>query len=198
MIPRKSSETLVQSALELIFNCKNKNIIDSINNGECHSDDDDVYYDDDKVINNNDIENKNDSSDNTHISEINDYPHSFSNDIKINSVHENKATYPLGVHGNKATYPYRVLDIGVGSGCLLLSCINSIKLYNENLGSNNNDNRNSNDSNNDNRNGDSNNNNTSNHSNKIPFTGAFIFCVHYLCLIERVYVFYVGHVDESI
>jgi hypothetical protein len=26
---------------------------------------------------------------------------------------------------------------------------------------------------------------------------AFIFCVHYLCLIGRVYVFYVGHVDKS-
>jgi hypothetical protein len=24
---------------------------------------------------------------------------------------------------------------------------------------------------------------------------AFIFCVHYLCLIGRVYVFYVGHID---
>jgi hypothetical protein len=26
---------------------------------------------------------------------------------------------------------------------------------------------------------------------------AFIFCVHYLCLIGRVYVLYVGHVDKS-
>jgi hypothetical protein len=26
---------------------------------------------------------------------------------------------------------------------------------------------------------------------------AFIFCVHYLCLIEQVYVFYIGHVDSS-
>jgi hypothetical protein len=26
---------------------------------------------------------------------------------------------------------------------------------------------------------------------------AFIFCVHYLCLIGRVYVSYVGHVDKS-
>jgi hypothetical protein len=26
---------------------------------------------------------------------------------------------------------------------------------------------------------------------------AFIFCVHYLCLIGRVYMFYVGHVDKS-
>jgi hypothetical protein len=26
---------------------------------------------------------------------------------------------------------------------------------------------------------------------------AFIFCVHYLCLIRLVYVFYVGHVDKS-
>jgi hypothetical protein len=26
---------------------------------------------------------------------------------------------------------------------------------------------------------------------------AFIFCVHYLCLIGRVYVFYVGHVDKN-
>jgi hypothetical protein len=25
----------------------------------------------------------------------------------------------------------------------------------------------------------------------------FIFCVYYLCLIGRVYVFYVGHVDKS-
>jgi hypothetical protein len=25
----------------------------------------------------------------------------------------------------------------------------------------------------------------------------FIFCVHYLCLIGRVYMFYVGHVDKS-
>jgi hypothetical protein len=25
----------------------------------------------------------------------------------------------------------------------------------------------------------------------------FIFCVHYLCLIGRVYVFYVGHLDKS-
>jgi hypothetical protein len=25
---------------------------------------------------------------------------------------------------------------------------------------------------------------------------AFVFCVHYLCLIERVYVFYVGYVDK--
>jgi hypothetical protein len=24
----------------------------------------------------------------------------------------------------------------------------------------------------------------------------FVFCVHYLCLIGRVYVFYVGHVDK--
>jgi hypothetical protein len=28
-------------------------------------------------------------------------------------------------------------------------------------------------------------------------TNAFIFCVHDLCLIGRVYVFYVGHVDKS-
>jgi hypothetical protein len=27
---------------------------------------------------------------------------------------------------------------------------------------------------------------------------AFIFCVHYLCLIGRVYVFYVGHVDRVV
>jgi hypothetical protein len=27
---------------------------------------------------------------------------------------------------------------------------------------------------------------------------AFVFCVHYLCLIGRVYVFYVGHVDKSL
>jgi hypothetical protein len=26
---------------------------------------------------------------------------------------------------------------------------------------------------------------------------AFIFCVHYLCLIGQVYVIYVGHVDKS-
>jgi hypothetical protein len=26
---------------------------------------------------------------------------------------------------------------------------------------------------------------------------AFIFCVYYLCLIGRVYVFHVGHVDKS-
>jgi hypothetical protein len=26
---------------------------------------------------------------------------------------------------------------------------------------------------------------------------AFIFCVHYLCLVGWVYVFYVGHVDKS-
>jgi hypothetical protein len=25
----------------------------------------------------------------------------------------------------------------------------------------------------------------------------FIFCVHYLCLIGRVYMFYVGHVNKS-
>jgi hypothetical protein len=24
-----------------------------------------------------------------------------------------------------------------------------------------------------------------------------VFCVHYLCLIGRVYIFYVGHVDKS-
>jgi methylase of polypeptide subunit release factors len=183
MIPRKSSETLVQSALELILNLEGKNIIDSIDNS-------DVYYDDkndnNKVVNNynNDIENKRES-DNTHIGDIKDNYYSFSNDIKINNVDENKATYPLGVHKNKATYPLRVhenkatypcrvLDIGVGSGCLLLSCINSIKLHNENLCSNNN-NCNSNDSSNDDSNHDRNDSNASNNnSNKIDFTGVGI------------------------
>jgi hypothetical protein len=36
------------------------------------------------------------------------------------------------------------------------------------------------------------------HSEKVlPINVLPSFCVHYLCLIGRVYVFYVGHVDKS-
>jgi hypothetical protein len=35
------------------------------------------------------------------------------------------------------------------------------------------------------------------HEEEVTRYTLFIFCVHYLCLIGRVYVFYLGYVDKS-
>jgi methylase of polypeptide subunit release factors len=163
MIPRKSSETLVKSALELIFNRKSFN--DSLDNNKSFSDHDHIRCDDKndefKIHDKNDFNNNknNDNCDNgSHSSDIGDTHYGPSRNKGIHDSNDRKAP------------SYRVLDIGVGSGCLLLSCINSIKLYNENscrLGNDSNDNANR-ESNNDDD-GDNNNN-----DNTLSFTGVGI------------------------